>query len=57
MRLGQMGLPIGAIDATWKLSQNKPDAARLGAADGLDAAGIGAETAVLAALMRNPPAL
>ena len=50
-------LTIGAIDATWKLSQNKPDAARLGAADGLDAAGIGAETAVLAALMRNPPAL
>lgn len=46
-------MTIGAVDGTWKLSQNKPDAARLGAADHMDAAGIGSETRVLAALMRG----
>ncbi|ETX30909.1 FMN-binding negative transcriptional regulator [Roseivivax isoporae] len=49
-------LHVEAIDATWKLNQNKPDAARLGAA-GAVAEGIGQELDALAALMRNPPAL
>jgi transcriptional regulator len=43
---------IEDVDGTWKLAQHKPEAARLAAADGLDQAGIGAETALLAALMR-----
>ncbi|RVT83362.1 FMN-binding negative transcriptional regulator [Rhodobacteraceae bacterium CCMM004] len=43
-----------ALDATWKLGQNKPEAARLGAADGVAAAGRGTETDALAALMRDP---
>ena len=47
---------VAEVDATWKLSQNKPDAVRLRAADGVAAAGIGAETGRLAALMRDPPA-
>ena len=37
---------------TWKLSQNKPEPARLGAADGLEASGVGAEAQALASLMR-----
>ncbi len=45
-------LRIEAVDGTWKLNQNKPDDARLGAADHVEASGIGAETASLAALMR-----
>lgn len=43
------------VDSTWKLSQNKPDAARHAAADHVKAYGIGAETELLAALMRRPP--
>lgn len=46
---------IDATDGTWKLSQNKSDAARIGAADGLEHAAVGAETGALAALMRAPP--
>jgi transcriptional regulator len=46
---------VDTIDGTWKLSQNKSDAARTGAADGLEQAGLGAETGALAALMRAPP--
>ena len=49
-------LTLEAIEGTWKLGQNKPDAARLGGAEGADAAGLGLETAALAALMRDPPA-
>ncbi|MDH3265274.1 MAG: FMN-binding negative transcriptional regulator [Paracoccaceae bacterium] len=56
-RLMRMIVPcrfdILSVDGTWKLAQNKPEAARLGAAEGLAAAGIGAETAALAALMRG----
>ncbi|MGR3323005.1 MAG: FMN-binding negative transcriptional regulator [Pseudooceanicola sp.] len=44
-------LRIADIDGTWKLSQNKPDAVRLAAADGVEAAG----DPVLATHMRNPP--
>lgn len=46
-------LHIEQIDGTWKLGQNKPDPARRGGADGVDAFGIGSETSELAALMRN----
>lgn len=45
-------LDITSAEGTWKLGQNKPAAARAGAADGLAAAGIGSEAGVLAALMR-----
>jgi len=48
-------LRVEGIDGTWKLAQNKPEAARLGAADGVAQDGIGAELAALAALMRAPP--
>lgn len=44
---------IGQVDGTWKLSQNKPDAARLGAAGHVTASPAGQETALLAALMRG----
>ena len=39
------------IDATWKLSQNKPQDVRLAAVAGLDTAVSGSEIAALAALM------
>lgn len=45
-------LEIAQIDGTWKLSQNKPDAVRLAAAEGMEAAGRAPEYAALAALMR-----
>ena len=44
-------MTIADVQGTWKLSQNKPDAARLGAAAGVDAGGL----SPLAALMRDPP--
>ncbi len=46
-------LNITGIDGTWKLNQNKPDAARLGAAEQVAATGIGSDTAQLAHLMRK----
>lgn len=53
MRMIQpFSLTISDVAGTWKLAQNKPDAARLSAADGMEAAGIGAETGLLAQLMR-----
>ena len=56
-RMMRMILPfrlvITAIDGTWKLNQNKPDAARLSAADGIEAAGREAPAAELARLMRG----
>lgn len=45
-------MTVTDVQGTWKLAQNKPDDARSGAADGLDAQGQSA----LAALMRDPPA-
>lgn len=44
---------VEATDGTWKLNQNKTDDARNSAADAVDAYGIGAETRILAALMRG----
>ena len=46
-------LEITHVDATWKLGQNKPAAAVLGAAEALKQSAIGAETAALAALMED----
>lgn len=50
-----IGMRIDSIDGTWKLNQNKPDAARLAAAGHLSDSDIGAETAALASLMAGPP--
>jgi transcriptional regulator len=56
-RLMRMILPvtmtIEQIDGTWKFSQNKPEAARLGAANAVAAGGIGAELEALAEMMRK----
>jgi len=46
-------LTISDVQGTWKLGQNKPDAARLAAAQGLLASGIGQEATTLAGLMRE----
>lgn len=46
-------LHVEEVRATWKLSQNKPDAVRMAAADGLIAAAQRADADVLAGLMRN----
>lgn len=47
---------IDQVDSTWKLSQNKPEPVRLAAAERLAAQGFGQDHALLAALMRKPPA-
>lgn len=44
---------IEAVEGTWKLNQNKPDSARLSAAEALASSPIGQETAALASLMRK----
>ncbi|MHC9235375.1 FMN-binding negative transcriptional regulator [Pseudooceanicola sp. 502str34] len=41
-------MQVTGVDGTWKLSQNKPESARLGAAEGVS-------DPALAALMRSPP--
>ncbi|MGV6805807.1 MAG: FMN-binding negative transcriptional regulator [Ruegeria sp.] len=44
---------VTEIDGTWKLNQNKPEAARLGAADLVGTSETGSELGQLAALMRD----
>lgn len=44
---------IAAVDGTWKLGQNKPFSARMGAAEAMVAAPTGSEVAALADLMRG----
>jgi transcriptional regulator len=44
---------VDAVEGTWKLNQNKPDAAREGAADAIRHSPVGHETEVLAALMKG----
>lgn len=44
---------VTAVDGTWKLNQNKPDAVRHNAADAVEAFGIGTDVGVLAAMMRG----
>jgi transcriptional regulator len=46
-------LTVETVDGTWKLGQNKAEAARLAAADAVERAGIGDGLAELAALMRG----
>jgi len=46
-------LTISDVQGTWKLGQNKPQAARRAAARGVSASGIGCDTATLAGLMRD----
>ena len=46
---------ITAVDGTWKLGQNKPDGVRERAAGQVQTGHIGADTALLAALMLAPP--
>ncbi|MEL6965971.1 MAG: FMN-binding negative transcriptional regulator [Pseudomonadota bacterium] len=48
-----IAMDVSAIDGTWKLSQNKPEPARLGAAAGVETAGMGQDTASIAALMKS----
>lgn len=56
-RMMRMILPfrlvITGVEGTWKLNQNKPEAARLAAAAGIAATGAEAPAAVLARLMRG----
>ncbi|MEM8729963.1 MAG: FMN-binding negative transcriptional regulator [Pseudomonadota bacterium] len=46
-------LQISQVNGTWKLNQNKPEDARLSAADHMDAYGFGTDPQLLAALMRG----
>ena len=46
-------LIVDDVQGTWKFGQNKPEAARLGAADGVEAAALSPEAARLAAMMRD----
>ena len=46
---------IEDVQSTWKLGQNKDDAARLGAANSLETSGIGSNLTELAASMKTPP--
>ncbi|MHA1128427.1 MAG: FMN-binding negative transcriptional regulator [Alphaproteobacteria bacterium] len=46
-------LDITSTDSTRKLAQNKPDTARLGAADGLATSNVGSELSALAQMMRE----
>lgn len=56
-RMMRMILPcrliIETVEGTWKLSQNKPSEAQIGAAEGLEQVGFGVETDMLARLMRG----
>jgi transcriptional regulator len=47
-------MDVTQIDGTWKLSQNKPEAVRRRAADGVEHAGLGLATDWIHPLMRNP---
>lgn len=49
-------MALVGVQATWKLSQNKPDDVRLRAADAVARAGLRPDAGDLAALMRDPPA-
>ncbi|MBC8267201.1 MAG: FMN-binding negative transcriptional regulator, partial [Rhodospirillaceae bacterium] len=55
-RLERMIVPVAftieSVDGTWKLSQNKPAAARIGAADALAQSDLGMMAAELTDLMR-----
>lgn len=46
-------MEITSVDATWKLGQNKPDAAREAVATAMKDSAVGYETAALAAIMKK----
>ena len=48
-------LNIESVDGTWKLGQNKPENARLGAAEALADSPVGTGQKALASLMKAPP--
>ncbi len=51
-----VSMEIFGVESTFKLNQNQPETARLGAAAALEAGGTpGMETGALAGLMREPP--
>lgn len=50
-----IALDVTDIDGTWKLAQNKPDAARLGASEALAETGFGLGYQAIAGLMRDLP--
>jgi transcriptional regulator len=50
-----IALEISEIDGTWKLAQNKPDQARIAAAQQVKASKLGSQTDEIAGLMNNPP--
>ncbi|MFZ1813358.1 MAG: FMN-binding negative transcriptional regulator [Rhizobiaceae bacterium] len=49
-----ISMAIDSVDGTWKLTQNKPDEARLGAAKGVRDAALSPDASLLADLMENP---
>ena len=48
-----VSMDITQVQGTWKLSQNKPESARLGAANALEQSTLGSEVQDLAKLMRS----
>lgn len=48
-------MTVDAVHGTWKLNQNKPDAVRRRAAQSVKSSALGADTALLSALMLAPP--
>jgi len=44
---------VTGVDGTWKLGQNKPELARVSAAEHMAEHGIGSEIEIIAAMMRN----
>ena len=44
---------VTGVDGTWKLGQNKPELARVSAAEHMAEHGIGSEVEIIAAMMRN----
>ena len=50
-----ISMQVTSIDGTWKLAQNKPEEARLAAANQVKSNGIGQEIGQIASLMNKPP--
>jgi len=53
LQIVPVAMTVDSIDSTWKLAQNKTDAARTGAADGVGSHDVGSETGRLAAYMKE----
>ncbi len=50
-----IAMDVDDIDSTWKLGQNKPDEARLGASEAMSETGFGLGYDYIADLMKSPP--